>query len=80
MLLSPDALTSTWVRAETRYALARSQSSGINNVIPVLVGDREDVLDKLPLGLSTIQYFDLTSDDFDERIQQLIKILKTREI
>lgn len=78
VLLSPAALASEWCRWETTYALNLAEESQCTNVIPVLVApiDRSE----LQLQLRYIQWFDLTTGQFANRVEELIHILKTKEM
>lgn len=78
LLLSEASLQSRFCRHETLRALERVAVSGRSNVVPVVVNqfDRS----ALPLELRPIQCFDLTTGPFDERVEALIRSLKTREM
>lgn len=76
-LLSPDSITSTWCKHETLYALKKAVSTKRSNVVPVIVRERDQVLRSLPNHLLALQFFDLTSADFDHRMEHLIQTLKT---
>lgn len=78
VLLSPDAITSQFCRAEVEYALRKEQASRTSNVVPILIRDRTAVFAALPPTLAALQCFDLTSGDFDQRMKELIHSLKTR--
>jgi len=80
VLMSPHSVTSEWCKFETEYALRKAQASRVSNVVPVLIKDRTAVLASLPPTLKTLQHFDLTSGDFDERMRELIRNLKTIEM
>lgn len=80
VLLSPNSVGSLWCKAETLYALRKAKASGRSNVIPIIVHDMDKVLGSLPAHLATLQCFDLTSADFDQRMEELIRALKTREM
>ena len=80
LLLSANSLASQFCRAETEYALRRAQASERSNVVPVLIKDGSRVLRTLPAELAAVQCFDLTSGDFEHRMAELIRILKTRQM
>ncbi len=80
VLLSKAALTSEWCKYETQYALTKAQASHKSNVIPIIIRDRTAVLEELPPLLWSSQCFDLTVGDFDERIAELIRDLKARDM
>jgi hypothetical protein len=76
VLLSHSLLQSKYCQSEISHAL---QIQG--NIIPVTI----DAIDwsELPPPIqyiSYLQFFDLTTGPFDERIEELIRNLKTREI
>lgn len=78
VLLSPASLASRWSKHETEYALQLAARSQRSNVIPVVIApfSRE----ALPVQLASLQWFDLTKGQFDERVEELIRSLKTREM
>lgn len=78
VLLSPASLTSIYCKHETEYALQLAARSQRSNVIPVIVAPFAH--ESLPLQLSHIQWFDLTTGPFDQRVQELIRNPKTREM
>ncbi len=78
ILLSYDYLTSDWCKCEVEYACQRAGQSQRSNVIPVLV--TPFATPTLPLQLQAIQWFDLTSGPFDDRMEELISAMKTREM
>jgi hypothetical protein len=78
VLLSPASLASQFCRQETEYALKLAAQSRWSNVFPIVVAPFARVA--LPPHLANIQWFDLTTGPFDERIQELIRNLKTREM
>ena len=78
VLLSPSSLASQWCELEIEFALQLAARSQRSNVIPVVVAPFER--ESLPPQLANIQWFDLTTGRFDERVQELIRSLKTREM
>lgn len=78
LLLSKASLQSQFCRQETIYALKRVTASGRSNVVPIIIEKFDRTA--LPSDLQAIQYFDLTTGPFDERIEALIDNLKTREM
>ena len=80
LLLSAASLTSQFCKQETEYALRRAYASQRSNIVPVLVRDSSRVLHSLPAELADVQCFDLTTGDFEHRMAELVRILKTREM
>lgn len=82
VLLSPASLTSQWCKHETEYGLRLAAQSHKSNVIPVVIAplEREGVPLSLQLQLGDIQWFDLTTGPLEERVEELIRSLKTREM
>lgn len=80
LLLSLNALTSQFFKVEIEYALGRAQASQRSNVVPVFVKDSGRLLATLPLPLGRVQCFDLTMGVFEDRMAELIGILKTRQM
>lgn len=78
VLLSPASLASQWCKQETVYALQLAARSQRSNVIPVVI--TPFARESLPPQLADIQWFDLTTGPFDQRAQELIRNLKTREM
>ncbi len=78
ILLSPVSLSSQWCKRETEYALQLAARSHRSNVIPIIVAPFAH--DVLPLQLANLQWFDLTTGPFDERVEELIRNLKTRDM
>jgi hypothetical protein len=78
-LLSPAALASKHFESEVIYAFQQSRRM---NVFPIIIAPfkREEMKDQLRFVLENIQYYDLTSDPFDQRIEELITFLKKQEI
>lgn len=74
VLLSPASLQSQWRKEETDYAL----SIGAKNIIPVVVAPFDPT--SLPPQLSTFQWIDLKTGDFDQNVEKLVQSLKTREM
>lgn len=78
VLLSADSLSSEYCKAEVERALQVAQHLQRSNVIPVLI--TPSIRDILPAQLFNIQWFDLTTGPFEERVEELIRSLKTREM
>jgi len=78
VLLSPASLTSQWCKSEIEYALQLASKSGITNIIPVVIAPFDQ--GKMPHELANIQWFDLTSSPFDQRIEELISFLMKQKI
>lgn len=78
VLLSPASLASQWCKRETEYALQLAARSQRSNVIPVVVAPF--AREALPPPLANLQWFDLTAGPFEERVEELIRSLKTREM
>ena len=84
VLLSPAAFESRKCRWEFDYAFNRWMQSPKSNIIPVIVAPFPD--EAVPWSWSDqmefqcIQRFDLTTGSFDERVEELIRNLKTREM
>ena len=78
LLLSEASLNSQFCRRENLRALERAAASGRSNVVPVIVSkfDRSAI----PRELQSIQWFDLTTGPFDERVEELIRNLKIRDM
>ena len=74
--MSRQALESSTVLHELERALARQDKIGRRgSVIPILL-DAVDVRE-LPRELAEIQWLDLTGAPLDERLSELIRLLKT---
>ncbi|MBL8826101.1 MAG: toll/interleukin-1 receptor domain-containing protein [Planctomycetaceae bacterium] len=71
VLLSPASMTSTWRKYETDYAFSIKA-----NIIPVVVAPFDPAA--LPPQLAQLQWFDLTTGDFDRGVERLVESLKTR--
>ncbi len=78
VLLSPSALASPWVKYETEYALQRAAQSQHSNIVPVIIAPFPPGF--MPLQLASILWFDLTTGPFEERVEELVRSLKTREM
>jgi hypothetical protein len=78
VLLSPASLASQWCKHETEYALQLTARSQRSNVIPVVVAPF--AREALPPALASLQWFDLTEGQLEERVEELIRNLKTREM
>jgi len=78
VLMSPVSLASRWVKNETEYALGLAARSQRSNVIPVVIQPFPP--DALPPQRANIQWFNLTTGPFEERVEELIRSLKTREM
>ena len=78
VLLSPSSIKSQWCNSETEYALELASKSGKTNIVPVVISPIESGL--LPTQLANVQWFDLTMGSFEQRIQELITLLKDQEI
>lgn len=78
VLLSPDSLASQWCKHETEYALQLAARSQRSNVIPVIVAPF--AREALPLQLTNLQWFDITKGRFEERMEELIRNLKARDM
>jgi hypothetical protein len=78
LFLSPASLTSQWCKHETEYALRLAGQSHRSNVVPVFI--EPFALETLPLALRNIQWFDLTTGPLEERVEELIRNLKMREM
>ena len=78
LLLSPSSLSSRWCKADAQYALNHVKQSKRCNIVPVIVAPFERAA--LPLELANIQWFDLTKGRFEERVEELIRNLKARDM
>jgi len=78
VLLSAHSLSSPYCKVEVESALEVARHSKRSNVIPVLI--TESMRDCLPGQLFNSQWFDLTTGPFEERVEELIRNLKTREM
>jgi len=78
LLLSPASLESDWCRRETQYALNLMSRSRLSNVVPVIVKPLS--IGSLPIQISKLQVFDLTVGKYEERIEELVRNLRTREM
>jgi hypothetical protein len=78
-LLSPAAFASAYIETIATHAFHESKRM---NVLPVIVApfEREEMPVELRYVLAGIQYFDLTTGPFEERVEELIRNLKTREM
>jgi hypothetical protein len=75
VLLSPSSLKSSSWWTEVLHAMHNSVRIGRHAVIPVLVAPLEQA--DWPSQLTNVQWFDLTSGPFDERVSELIHTLET---
>lgn len=81
LLISSASLQSTFSQAEMRYAFHHVDQNPRSNIVPVLVEPlKSDSISKITSLFSNLQYFDLTKGNFDQRIEELISNLKTREM
>lgn len=82
VLLSSAALKSQFVRAEIDYALSRARQNPRSNIIPVAVEAvaTGSIPPAIEFELANIQWFDLTTGPFDQRVECLIRSLKIREM
>ena len=78
LLLSPESVSSQWCHAATLHALQRAAQSARSNIIPVIIAPFDP--SALTPQLRMIQWFDLTTGQFDERMEELIANMKTREM
>jgi hypothetical protein len=78
VLVSPASLTSKWCKYETEYALRLAARSHRSNVVPVVVAPF--ARESLPPQLATLQWFDISTGRFEERMAQLIRSLKMRDM
>jgi TIR domain len=76
ILLSNAYLTSAWARAELKTAIDKAKLYRRSNVVPVIVEKGM----QMPGEIMHLAPFDLTADDFDERVRLLIRELKQREM
>jgi hypothetical protein len=67
-----------WRERETEYALQLAAQSRRSNVVPVIVAPF--AREALPPALANLQWFDLTAGPLEERVAELIRSLKTREM
>lgn len=79
LLLSNDYLTSLWCAHERSYAF-EVLGSRPNNIVPVIIKDRAQVVAGLPADLQRIQYVDFTAGDLRANIDMLLADLKTRRM
>lgn len=79
LLISPAALKSKYFESEVIYAFQQSRRM---NVFPIIVAPfkHEEMKDQLRSVLDNIQYYDLTFGPFDQRVEELIRLLKQQEI
>jgi hypothetical protein len=77
LLLSPASLDSEFVASEIDYALSRR-----GNIIPVVVEaiPPGSMRPSIKYQLEAMQWFNLSTGPFEERIETLIQNLKTREM
>ena len=82
LLLSPSMIKSEWCRAEVEYAFSLMNRNPRSNIIPVIVEPvpADAYPSAIQLQFGVLQHFDLTTGDFDQRIETLIRSLKTREM
>lgn len=74
VLLTPDALRSSWVRWEIEYALG--EQGYRKRLIPVLVGDPEELpQEDVPWILRHLQMITLAEHANEEGMQQIAKAL-----
>ena len=64
--------------ARAAYALQLAARSRRSNVVPVIAAPFPH--EALPPALANLQSFDLTTGPLDERLAELIRSLKTREM
>jgi hypothetical protein len=70
LVLSPEALASSWVALEFSASLHRDPKAAQRSIIPILRKECE-----IPLVLARLNYLDATSDDFDRQANQLLKAI-----
>ncbi len=84
LLLSEASLKSQYFQQEIFYALKKAAASHNSNIVPVVISNLSTIQQSLPpdlaLALGDIQWFDLTAGPFDERVEELIRNLKIREM
>ena len=84
LLLCETSLKSQYCRQEALYALEKAAASRRSSVVPVVISSFQAVKDSLPpslmFSLGGIQWIDLSIGSLDDRIAELIKNLKTREM
>lgn len=78
VLLSPALLTSRWCKSETEYALKLASIHGKSNIIPIVIAPFDHGI--IPPELTNIQWFDLTTEPIEQRIEELVTFLKKQEI
>ncbi|MGO8697048.1 MAG: toll/interleukin-1 receptor domain-containing protein [Limisphaerales bacterium] len=78
VLLSPAAIESPWIRQEIDYAVRRTRESGRVNIISVIV--RHFDWHAIPAELRNLQFFNLTVEPFQDRMEELVHILKTTDV
>ncbi len=76
--LSPASLASQYCKHGTEYALELAARPPRSNVIPVVI--RPFAPGGLSPALAHHKWFDLTTGPFEERVEELIRSLKTREM
>ena len=76
VLLTPGALDSAFVRWEIEYALGEKRFK--NRLIPVFVGDLEDLAsDRIPWILKRLKTITLPNDSKnEEKFEQIVQVLK----
>jgi len=84
LLLSEASLKSRYCRQEALYALEKAAASRRCNVVPLVISNFQVIKESLPPGLmfalGGLQWLDLSAGPLDDRIAELIKNLKTREM
>lgn len=81
VLLTFNALTSSYVAREIEYALQRCTASArTTNIVPVIMDDGPGVIRSLPANLRGLQAFDLSTGSFEDRVQALVASLKVRSM
>jgi hypothetical protein len=83
LLLSPDAIESSWMQSEIKYALKKALSNPKSNIVPIIIKDAEMVINlsiKLFPPLRVMQMADFTRGNLQEQLTILISHLKTREM
>lgn len=79
VLLTADALRSSWVRREIEYAL--SEKNYRKRLIPVLVGDPEELpKEDIPWILRHLQMIDMGEYEEEEGIKQIAQAILENDI
>lgn len=80
LLISQNSLKSNYCRDETLYALRKAAESQKSNIIPVYIENPSLAKTEFPYGmqlaLAHLQFFDLTSGSFEERMRDLVSYLR----